>query len=585
MKLRVGKHWWDFKIKDKGKLLEVRFRYNREAVDLIKKFRNARWNPDSKFWTISNCDRNWFQLRYRAEDAENPYAWYDQPVPRIPVFNRPLFKHQQEIVAHTLTYRRTIIAAEMGTGKTLAAIEAMERSNVPYWWWIGPKSALIAVQREFRKWDAKIEPRFFTYEKLVGVMRNWTGATAPQGAVFDESARIKNEGAQRSQAAMALANGVRGDWGNESWLILMSGAPAPRDPTDWWHQTEVCCPGFITEGSAKQLRRRLALVENRESITGGIYPHLVAWKDSDEICPVCGFTKNQHTAIFDHAFVPGVNEVAGLYDRLKGLTIIRLKKDCLDLPDKQYQVIDLPPSTATLRLARMIKANAERVITALTLLRELSDGFQYQEVENGARTCSGCEGTGQTSQGPQGETGLCGICNGTGAEMLYRREVVETETPKLGALKDLLDQHEDIGRIVIYAAFTGTIDRLERFLVAAGWDVIKVDGRGWSGPADEMLERFQEGSGKIAFLGHPGSAGIGLTLTASPSIVYFSNDFNADSRIQSEDRIHRAGMDVNRGATIYDLVHLPTDQLILDNLKKKRALQSLTLGDIDNVFD
>lgn len=77
---------------------------------------------------------------------------------------------------------------------------------------------------------------------------------------------------------------------------------------------------------------------------------------------------------------------------------------------------------------------------------------------------------------------------------------------------------------------------------------------------------------------------MGLTLTASPSIVYFSNDFNAESRIQSEDRIHRPGMDVNRGATIYDLIHLPTDRTVLENLKAKRVLQDMTLGALNDVL-
>jgi SNF2 family DNA or RNA helicase len=104
----------------------------------------------------------------------------------------------------------------------------------------------------------------------------------------------------------------------------------------------------------------------------------------------------------------------------------------------------------------------------------------------------------------------------------------------------------------------------------------------------EMLKIFQkqvDHANRVVFVGHPGSAGMGLTLTASPTIVYWSNDFNAESRIQSEDRIHRAGMDVNRGATIVDLIHLPTDLLVLENLKKKRELQNITFGELQECLD
>jgi hypothetical protein len=71
-------------------------------------------------------------------------------------------------------------------------------------------------------------------------------------------------------------------------------------------------------------------------------------------------------------------------------------------------------------------------------------------------------------------------------------------------------------------------------------------------------------------------------LTASDTIVYYSNDFNAESRIQSEDRIHRPG---SRGANIVDFLHLPIDQLVLDNLKKKRDLQKMTMNDFDKAID
>lgn len=70
---------------------------------------------------------------------------------------------------------------------------------------------------------------------------------------------------------------------------------------------------------------------------------------------------------------------------------------------------------------------------------------------------------------------------------------------------------------------------------------------------------------------------MGLTLTASKFICYYSNDYNAESRQQSEDRIHRAGMDTNVAPTIIDLIHLPTDLMVLENLRNKKDLQHMTL--------
>ena len=77
-----------------------------------------------------------------------------------------------------------------------------------------------------------------------------------------------------------------------------------------------------------------------------------------------------------HGYVQGVNEVAKLYKRMKGLVHVRLKKDCTDLPDKIYEIIRVTPSQETLRAAKLITKTSRRAIEALTRLRELSDGFQ-----------------------------------------------------------------------------------------------------------------------------------------------------------------------------------------------------------------
>jgi len=43
-------------------------------------------------------------------------------------------------------------------------------------------------------------------------------------------------------------------------------------------------------------------------------------------------------------------------------------------------------------------------------------------------------------------------------------------------------------------------------------------------------------------------------------------------------------MDKNRACTIYDLIHLPTDMLVLENLRKKRTLQNMTMGELSEAM-
>jgi hypothetical protein len=553
-------------------------------------------NP-AKLWSVKKCTRNWFTLDFLK--GRNPYARFDTPLqlddPKIiqALQRFPLREHQVRFMAQILQRKTTILAAEMGTGKTLPTIAVRETVNLTGdYWYVAPKSVLRAIEYEHRKWKARFWPRFMTYEELVRVIRHWkAGDKAPQMVVFDESSRIKTATSQRSKAAFALAEGVRGDWFNGAFILELSGTPAPKQPVDWWHQAEVAQPGFLKEGNQHQLMRRLAVIKDEMNpVTNTTYPSIKAWRDGSGACDVCGVLKDLHYDLQEpHPYKEAVNEVANMYERLSGLVMVCFKKDCMDLPDKIYKVISCPPSPSMKNIARTIKDTAPTAIGALVSLRELSDGFQYVDVEVGSEVCNVCGGKGEYKD-PQDDVVQCSCTDGR--QPLFKRQVTELSCPKDDIINDLLDEHADVGRIIFYAGFTASIDKIANLCRRLNWHVIKVDGRGWEFTdlngniiSDDPLVAFQDQLVKypnVAFVAHPGSAGMGLTLTASPTICYYSNDFNAESRIQSEDRIHRPGMDLNRGATIIDLVHLPSDELVLQNLRKKKILQAMTMGELES---
>jgi ssDNA-binding Zn-finger/Zn-ribbon topoisomerase 1 len=675
-------------LKYKGDKIHIFSPYDKYLIGEFKVMEGAKWlgfeKPPIKAWAIKNSVRNHFALSFLR--GENPYAGYQLPLdPWIKkitgslVDGRPLYEHQVAMTAQICAKHYTIIAGEMGTGKTLAMIEAAERSGIKAnnlfdteMLYVGPKSGVVAVGREFSKWGSPLRPRMMTYEKLVSSQSNahypLKPGMIPRFVCYDESSKIKNPNAKRSQAALALAELVRDTHGQNGFVVLMSGTPAPRVPVDWWYQAEVTCPGYIREGSIHQFKKRLCVVEERESVAGGVYPHIVTWLDDESKCQTCGMFKsdpkhNQVAALTQgmsyHDFVPSRNEVQYLYERLKGLVLIKMKKDCLDLPEKQYQVIELKPTVEIIRKANMITRNSGRAITALSLLRELSDGFQYFEKEVGESTCPMCngnktvaktkvdilaedfdnenygmvfdeDGSGEhinhdhdvvikqgsfdpesndpesndpdSSDEPSDESSderiSCPQCGGTGVIKRYQRDANRITTPKDEALNDVLDDMEDVGRIVIWGGFTETIDKICESCYQKGWGTLRVDGRGYrvqtplgdtvhqntfldamDGSHPNKLELYEKYP-KVAFVGHPKAGGMALTLTASPIALYYSNTFDGEARMQSEDRIHRPGMDTNRGATIIDMIHLPTDKMILENLRKKKRLQGLTMGEV-----
>ncbi len=582
-----------------GDRIQIRFGFNMALKDEIKaSMTGVRWlgfDDGPKAWEINNDEHNNFRLKFMA--GEKPYEKYDIPLLNFQT-SRSVFAHQLEMVQHALTRRYCIFACEMGTGKTLAAIEIMEASLIKEWWYIAPKSALTSVQLELMKWKCKIMPKLMTYEGLVKEMNNWTnGRPAPQAVIFDECSKIKSPTAKRTQASMALACGVRKDWGDQGFVILMSGSPAPKSPADWWAQCMTARPGYIREGNYHKFQERLAIIQQVEGTDGIKYPKILGWRDNADRCGSCAELRSHVSHMYEsvsmgsgHEFVECKNEVELLFRRMKGLVLVKHKKDCLDLPEKQYRTVKVKPSIQTLNAAKLLQKSVPRAAEVLLRLRELSDGFQYDDVKDGTETCPRCNGVGK-KEGVEDED-FCHQCVGEKVITKWKRIVTEMPSPKDEALLDLLEEHDEDGRIVIFAGFTATIDRAMKLCKQGLWKTICVDGRGWRTDLEiaqhqpvDMLNAFQNLQAehpRIAFIGHPGSAGMGLTLTASQSIIYYSNDFNAESRIQSEDRIHRPGC---RGANIIDIVHLPTDQLVIDNLKKKRELQSMTLGEISSALE
>ena len=574
--------------------ITVKFGYYKPLVDEIKAFDGARWNPDNKIWTIKNNNRNVFRLQYL--EGLNPYKVYDLPLLDYPISSRSLYSHQKLTVQQIITRHHLIISQEMGVGKTLSVIEALEwaykNENITRILYVAPKSALYATELEFKKWNSFLHPDYVTYDSLKHKMYN-----DYQAVVFDECSKIKTPTAQRSKNAMELAERIRDKYKEQgSYIILMSGTPSPHDPTNWYNLCETACPGFIREGNVEKFKRRLGNFVNMESQTGGNYPKLLNWWDDSDRCKICGKFESEnemHNAenrmFGGHLFQNSINEVKKLNERFKGLVSVVFKKDCLCLPEKIYRIIECPPTDDVIRIAKLLAKVTPRAAQALILLRELSDGFQYKEVENESEKieCPICHGSGKFFD----NTGTieCPTCRGQGKKNKVERQAQYVETPKDQALVDLLEEFDDKGRVVIYGGFQGTVDKIVKLVVKEGWKYILADGRGWfsnlegvASPVD-MLDVFQNKLEiePIAFIGQASAAGMGLNLTASEAIIYYSNDFNAESRIQSEDRIHRPGC---KGANIIDIIHLETDRIILNNLKAKRDLMNMSMEELANAL-
>jgi len=149
-------------------------------------------------------------------------------------------------------------------------------------------------------------------------------------------------------------------------------------------------------------------------------------------------------------------------------------------------------------------------------------------------------------------------------------------------LKELLAISEEVqGKAIIWASWTHDIQQIadalrDRF----GPDSVATYYGGT--PQDErqdIVTKFQDKDSPLRFfIGQPRTGGYGITLTAANTVVYYSNSYDLEIRLQSEDRAHRIGQ--TNKVTYIDLVSPGTiDEKILKALRQKIDIAGQVLGE------
>lgn len=569
----------------------------------IKGFQNAiwkggsppNWRRESMYYEAPLNSRNLWTLDYFDARKPSPYAHYRkeiEPFGMQPRFSQSKGKmldpmsHQEAMASHFWTRRECHIAAEMRTGKTLPALSVLERVGERCWF-VGPKSAIAGVEVEIWNWGFDLDIKLMTYDALVSLLAEHADKLKPPVAiVFDESHLIKTWTSLRTKAAFHIADEMR-RYHDRPYIMAMTGTPSPKDPSDFWPQIEVVRPGFLPETRKEELYEKVFKIEYRDSQTGGQYPHKLFRRDSDHICEDCGKPREGHEN-WDHDFIPAVNEVKRLGERLKGISIKFLKRECMNLPEKTYEMIELKPSRTILKYAAQIKQTAFSPAVALMELAELSAGFYYKMEPDESKLvkCPRCLGSKLVEDLEGNLTFECTTCKGVGEINPMKRIAVQVECPKEQVMIELLEEADDAARFVAFGGFTGCIDRMEEIAIRQGWAVIRIDGRGFKHDFTSNMEALKAFANvdmfpdKLCVVAHPATGGTGVSYSASPTIMYWHNPFDGAARMQSIERGTDANMDMSRGCRIVDLVQLPVDKYILENLEKKSDMQRIALDEL-----
>lgn len=141
---------------------------------------------------------------------------------------------------------------------------------------------------------------------------------------------------------------------------------------------------------------------------------------------------------------------------------------------------------------------------------------------------------------------------------------------KMEALEDIIDESAQSGeKLVVIARFIPEIKSIEKLLNKKRILYSIVSGE--IKDREEQIHKFQTDPKVSVFIGQVATAGLGITLTAASTMVFYSLDYSMSNFEQAKARIHRAGQQKNC-TYIYLIAKYTVDEKVLSTLQNKANL-------------
>ena len=129
------------------------------------------------------------------------------------------------------------------------------------------------------------------------------------------------------------------------------------------------------------------------------------------------------------------------------------------------------------------------------------------------------------------------------------------------------------------ARFTAELDDIQRLLEKKQIEYAVICGG--ITDRDEQIRKFQNDSNCLVFIGQIAAAGLGITLTAASTMIFYSLDYSMSNFEQAKARIHRVSQK-NDCLYIYLIAKDTVDAKILKSLREKVDLARLLVDDYRN---
>ena len=331
---------------------------------------------------------------------------------------------------------------------------------------------------------------------------------------IDESTTIKNPTAKRTKNILKIGDLAK-------YRRILTGSPVTKSPLDLFSQCEFLDPYHLGHASYYSFRARYANMVKR-NFGGRQVQLVVSYRRLDELA-----------------------------DILDKFSYRVLKEDCLDLPEKVFtkRLVELTPEQdkAYKQMKQMALAMLDNgeVMTTVNVMTQLMRLHQI--------TC-----------------GHFKADDGTTTALKNNR---------MDALLQLLEETD--GKVIIWANYREDIKNIVAALKKAYGDASTVEYHGGvdSTLRQEHIAQFQQKNGPTRyFVGNAQTGGYGITLTAANTVIYYSNSYDLEKRLQSEDRAHRIGQ--TGSVTYVDLIAENTvDDKIVKSLRNKINIANEIMGE------
>lgn len=384
-------------------------------------------------------------------------------------------------------------------------------------------------------------------DALVGDDPQWLGDLPYVMLVADESHRIKRIQSRRTKACLQLS-------GKAARRVLLSGTLVQGDPRDLYPQLKFLAPYLMKEDWMSFCKTYLITSPRNEHIVTGY--------------------RNMHR----------------LNRRLSAVSNEKRLKDCVDLPERRFEVIPFALTPAQRR-------DYNAAVSEWAIEQPMGEAL---EIQNGAirimkllQICSGFLYVPEN-------TGVCDTCSRLrlcvvdrtqpGGRNCIKADQVDTtkhvslkypDNPKLDALEDKLKDLVISSKVIIWANFQQELDDIERILQKNKWSYVRVDGS-TTKHIKKLADRFTNDKTCRVYLAQI-STGIAITLNAAEYAIYYSRDWSLENRKQSAGRNLRIGQD--KKTVVYDFCANGTVELQqLQALNTKDDISNLLMNKIDCVL-